>query len=280
MPPCRLPQRRHDRVHRRCRERRLYFMEMNTRVQVEHPVTELRDRGGHREGADPRGRKASRCDSPGGRAPRGHAIECRINAEDPLRDFMPSPGEVHGLRIPGGPGIRIDSHLFEGYRVPPLLRFADRQDDRLGPGPRRGDRPNAAGASEMRIEGVHTTIAFHVAPARRRSLPPRRCSHALRRRRADRWRPTDERARSAAASDRRFDFIDVTLRDAHQCLWSTRMTTAMMTPILGAHRPRRLRLHQHPRRCGVRRLRALPAREPVGARRPALRAASPRRATA
>ena len=138
-----------------------YFMEMNTRVQVEHPVTELVT------GIDIV--KEQIRIAQGERLPllqdevrlSGHAIECRINAEDPARDFAPSPGQVQGLRLPGGPGIRIDSHMVEGYRVPPYY------DSLLAKVLAWGrDRPEALARmrralSEMRVEGLHTTIAFH-----------------------------------------------------------------------------------------------------------------------
>ena len=138
-----------------------FFMEMNTRVQVEHPVTELVT------GVDivksqirvAEGEPLQLAQEDVRHA--GHALECRINAEDPLRDFAPSPGEVHGLRIPGGPGIRIDSHLFEGYRIPPyydsliakVIAWGRDRDEAIA-------RMRRA-LSEMRIAGVHTTIAFH-----------------------------------------------------------------------------------------------------------------------
>jgi acetyl-CoA carboxylase biotin carboxylase subunit len=138
-----------------------YFMEMNTRVQVEHPVTEVVT------GVDIV--KAQIRLAQGEPLPitqdkvrlTGHAIECRINAEDPARDFAPSPGEVRGLRLPGGPGIRIDSHLFEGYRIPPyydsliakVIAWGQDRDEAIA-------RMRRA-LSEMRIEGVHTTVPFH-----------------------------------------------------------------------------------------------------------------------
>jgi acetyl-CoA carboxylase, biotin carboxylase subunit len=138
-----------------------YFMEMNTRVQVEHPVTEVVT------GVDIV--KAQIRVAQGEPLPitqdnvrlTGHAIECRINAEDPARDFIPSPGQVRGLRLPGGPGIRIDTHLFEGYRIPPyydsliakVIAWGQNRDEAIA-------RMRRA-LSEMRIEGVHTTIPFH-----------------------------------------------------------------------------------------------------------------------
>ena len=139
-----------------------YFMEMNTRVQVEHPVTEavtgidivkeqIRIAQGERLRLTQNQVQLS-----------GHAIECRINAEDPARNFAPSPGQVQGLRLPGGPGIRIDSHVFEGYRVPPYY------DSLLAKVIASGrDRAEALARmhralSEMTLEGVHTTIPFHL----------------------------------------------------------------------------------------------------------------------
>jgi acetyl-CoA carboxylase biotin carboxylase subunit len=138
-----------------------YFMEMNTRLQVEHPVTEVVT------GVDIV--KAQIRTARGEPLPitqddvrlTGHALECRINAEDPARDFSPSPGPVRDLRLPGGPGIRIDSHLFEGYRIPPyydsliakVIAWGRDRDEAIA-------RMRRA-LSEMRIEGVHTTIPFH-----------------------------------------------------------------------------------------------------------------------
>ncbi len=99
---------------------RFYFIEMNTRIQVEHPVTEaitgidlvaemLRIAGGEKL-------RLRQSDV----SVRGHAIEVRLNAEDPAKDFAPFPGEVGELRIPGGPGVRFDSMLYQGYKVPPF----------------------------------------------------------------------------------------------------------------------------------------------------------------
>src|SRR5690606_3413231 len=96
-----------------------YFMEMNTRIQVEHPVTEMIT------GVDlvkEQIRIAAGCPLLLNQEDiqlNGHAIECRINAEDPDQDFMPCPGTVMNYNPTGGPGVRIDSHLYTGYKVPP-----------------------------------------------------------------------------------------------------------------------------------------------------------------
>jgi acetyl-CoA carboxylase biotin carboxylase subunit len=100
-------------------QRRFFFIEMNTRLQVEHPVTELLT------GIDLARAQLAVAAGDGlpatGRAElRGHAIEFRINAEDPTRDFMPAPGTVTRFRPPLGPGVRVDTHVFEGYRIPPF----------------------------------------------------------------------------------------------------------------------------------------------------------------
>jgi acetyl-CoA carboxylase, biotin carboxylase subunit len=100
------------------RDDRFYFMEINARIQVEHPVTE------EVTGIDVVRAQieiAATGDLPMTQAHielRGHAIECRINAEDPERGFLPQPGIIERLRMPGGPGVRVDSHLYEGYEVP------------------------------------------------------------------------------------------------------------------------------------------------------------------
>jgi acetyl-CoA carboxylase biotin carboxylase subunit len=138
-----------------------YFMEMNTRIQVEHPVTEMvygvdlikeqiRIAAG-----DPLKIEQKEM------YPRGHAIECRINAEDPSNNFMPAPGEITNLHLPGGPGIRVDTHIYNSYRVPP---FYDSLIAKLIVGARnRVDairRMNRA-LDEFVIEGIKTTIPFH-----------------------------------------------------------------------------------------------------------------------
>lgn len=102
-------------------DRNFYFMEMNTRIQVEHPITEAVT------GIDLV--KQQILIANGEKLPfaqeditiRGHAIECRINAENPALNFRPSPGQITALHIPGGPGIRVDSSAYQGYTIPPLL---------------------------------------------------------------------------------------------------------------------------------------------------------------
>ena len=137
-----------------------YFIEMNTRIQVEHPVTELIT------GIDLV--KAQLPIAAGERLPytqsdvqfRGHAIECRINAEDP-KTFMPSPGPIRLWHAPGGPGIRVDSHVYSGYNVPPYY------DSLIGKIIAHGDTRETAIArmknalAEMVIEGIKTNVALH-----------------------------------------------------------------------------------------------------------------------
>ena len=134
-----------------------YFIEMNTRVQVEHPVTEMIT------GVDivkeqllvASGEPLSYTQDQ--MQIRGHAVECRINAEDP-RNFMPSPGDITQLHIPGGPGVRIDTHLYNGYRVPPYY------DSMIGKLITHGETRAVAIArmrtalSEMVIDGIKTNI--------------------------------------------------------------------------------------------------------------------------
>jgi acetyl-CoA carboxylase, biotin carboxylase subunit len=136
-----------------------YFMEMNTRIQVEHPVTEMLT------GVDlvkeqirvAAGERLSVTSMP---PLRGHVIECRVNAEDPARNFQPAPGKITTFHPPGGPGVRLDSHVYAGYTVPPYY------DSLLAKLIVQGrDRPEAL--SRMRValeafivEGVTTTIPF------------------------------------------------------------------------------------------------------------------------
>lgn len=137
-----------------------YFIEMNTRIQVEHTVTEMitgidlvqeQIRIASGEKFTLRQRDVQF---------RGHAIECRINAEDPFK-FMPSPGKITNWHVPGGPGVRIDSHVFAGYTVPPnydsmigkLITYGDTRDQAIA-------RMRIA-LSEMVVEGVKTNIDLH-----------------------------------------------------------------------------------------------------------------------
>jgi acetyl-CoA carboxylase, biotin carboxylase subunit len=136
-----------------------YFMEMNTRIQVEHPVTEML------YGVDlvkeqirvAAGEKMSFNALP---AMRGHVIECRVNAEDPARNFQPSPGRIEVFHPPGGPGVRLDTHAYAGYTVPPYY------DSMIAKVICQGrDREEAIVRMQMAldsfiIEGVTTTIPF------------------------------------------------------------------------------------------------------------------------
>jgi acetyl-CoA carboxylase biotin carboxylase subunit len=136
-----------------------YFMEMNTRIQVEHPVTEMLT------GVDlvkeqirvAAGERLSVKELP---PLRGHVIECRVNAEDPARNFQPSPGKIEVFHPPGGPGVRLDTHVYAGYTVPP---FYDSLIAKLVVQGR--DRQEAIRRMHMAlesfiIEGVTTTIPF------------------------------------------------------------------------------------------------------------------------
>ena len=138
---------------------KFYFMEMNTRIQVEHPVTEMLT------GIDlvteqirvAAGEKLSVLETP---PFRGHVIECRVNAEDPARNFQPSPGRLDVFHPPGGPGVRLDTHVYTGYVVPP---FYDSLIAKLICQGR--DRTEALRRMQMSlesfvIEGVTTTIPF------------------------------------------------------------------------------------------------------------------------
>jgi acetyl-CoA carboxylase, biotin carboxylase subunit len=139
-----------------------YFIEMNTRIQVEHPVTEmvtgvdlvkeqLRIAAG-----EPLSVRQPEI------AQTGAAIEFRINAEDPDADFRPSPGAISGLQLPGGPGVRVDTALYDGYAVPP---FYDSLVAKLIVWGRDRDEAIARGRSalcELRIDGIKTTVPFHL----------------------------------------------------------------------------------------------------------------------
>ncbi len=141
---------------------KFYFMEMNTRIQVEHPVTELIT------GVDlireqiriAAGEKLSFTQADIGI--KGHAIECRINAEDPSKNFMPSPGRITVYRAPGGPGIRIDSCAYEGFVIPPyydsmiakLIAWDDTREKAIA--------RMIRALEEFEIQGVKTTIPFQL----------------------------------------------------------------------------------------------------------------------
>ena len=143
-----------------CQDGEFYFIEMNTRVQVEHPVTEMitgvdivKEQLRIAEGRELRHTQDKL-------EIRGHAIECRINAEDPV-SFMPSPGEITHLHIPGGPGIRVDTHVYDGYYVPPYY------DSMIGKLIAHGEDRDTAIArlrtalSEMVVDGIKTNIPLH-----------------------------------------------------------------------------------------------------------------------
>jgi acetyl-CoA carboxylase biotin carboxylase subunit len=142
------------------KNRNFYFMEMNTRIQVEHCVTEevvsydlIKEQIKIAAGEKISGRNYE---------PQLHAIECRINAEDPYNDFRPSPGKITVLHTPGGHGVRVDSHVYAGYVIPPyydsmigkLITVAQTREEAINTMYRA--------LSEYVIEGVKTTIPFHL----------------------------------------------------------------------------------------------------------------------
>jgi acetyl-CoA carboxylase biotin carboxylase subunit len=139
--------------------RNFYFMEMNTRIQVEHPVTEevidydlIKEQIKVAAGIPISGKSY---------IPNMHAIECRINAEDPYNDFRPSPGKITTLHVPGGHGVRVDTHIYSGYVIPPyydsmiakLITVAQTREEAIATMERA--------LSEFVVEGVKTTIPFH-----------------------------------------------------------------------------------------------------------------------
>ncbi len=141
------------------KHRNFYFMEMNTRIQVEHPITEevinydlVKEQiklaaGDHISGKN--------------YFPQMHAIECRINAEDPYNNFRPSPGRITTLHVPGGHGVRVDSHIYAGYAIPSnydsmiakLITIAQTREEAINTMERA--------LSEFVVEGVKTTVPFH-----------------------------------------------------------------------------------------------------------------------
>ena len=142
------------------KHRNFYFMEMNTRIQVEHPITEqVIDFDLIREQIS----VAAKIPISGKHyLPKLHSIECRINAEDPYNDFRPSPGKITNLNIPGGHGIRLDTHVYSGYTIPPyydsmiakLITTAQTREEAIN------KMKRALG--EFVIEGIKTTIPFHL----------------------------------------------------------------------------------------------------------------------
>jgi acetyl-CoA carboxylase biotin carboxylase subunit len=140
-------------------DRSFYFMEMNTRIQVEHPVTEMLT-GIDLVKEQIRVAAGAPLTVTGMPMLRGHVIECRVNAEDPARNFQPSPGKVEAFHPPGGPGVRLDTHVYAGYTVPPYY------DSLLAKLICQGrDRQEALRRMQMAlesfiIEGVTTTIPF------------------------------------------------------------------------------------------------------------------------
>jgi len=137
-----------------------YFMEMNTRIQVEHPVTEMCTNFDLVKEQISVAAGAPLSLVMNGHRLRGHAIECRVNAEDPARNFQPSPGLITAYHPPGGPGVRVDTHIYAGYTVPPYY------DSLLAKVIVHGNTRTEA-LARMRqaldsfiIEGVTTTIPF------------------------------------------------------------------------------------------------------------------------
>jgi acetyl-CoA carboxylase biotin carboxylase subunit len=134
-------------------------MEMNTRIQVEHPITEqvinfdlIREQILVAAGVPISGKNYF---------PQMHSIECRINAEDPFNNFRPSPGKITNLHLPGGHGVRLDTHVYSGYSIPPnydsmiakLITTAQTREEAINKMKRALD--------EFIIEGIKTTIPFH-----------------------------------------------------------------------------------------------------------------------
>jgi acetyl-CoA carboxylase biotin carboxylase subunit len=137
-----------------------YFMEMNTRIQVEHPVTEMvtnfdlvkeqiRVAAGERLSFVFHGNHL-----------RGHAIECRVNAEDPARNFQPCPGTITAYHPPGGPGVRVDTHIYDGYTVPPYYDSLIAKVIVHGNSREEALARMSQALDSFIVEGITTTIPF------------------------------------------------------------------------------------------------------------------------
>ena len=142
------------------KDKNFYFMEMNTRIQVEHPVTEMvydvdliRQQilvaAGERIETLPR-------------RPGGHSIEFRINAEDPENDFRPSPGRIQSLHFPGGFGVRVDSHIYQSYTISPYYDSLIAKLIVWGKNRQRAIERGRRALEEFTVEGIKTTIPFHL----------------------------------------------------------------------------------------------------------------------
>ena len=141
------------------KHRNFYFMEMNTRIQVEHPITEevtdydlIREQIKIATGTMISGRNHE---------PKQHAIECRINAEDPYNNFRPSPGKITAFHAPGGHGVRIDTHVYAGYTIPSNYDSMIAKLIVTGRTRQQAIERMKRALDEFIIEGIHTTIPFH-----------------------------------------------------------------------------------------------------------------------
>ncbi len=142
------------------KHRDFYFMEMNTRIQVEHPITEevtsydlIKEQIKVAAGEKISGKNYY---------PQMHAIECRINAEDPARDFRPSPGRITNLHMPGGHSVRVDSHIYAGYAIPPNYDSMIAKLIVSGQTREEAITRMSRALQEFIIEGIKTTIPFHI----------------------------------------------------------------------------------------------------------------------
>lgn len=141
------------------KHRNFYFMEMNTRIQVEHPITEevtdydlIREQIKIATGTMISGRNHE---------PKQHAIECRINAEDPYNNFRPSPGKITAFHAPGGHGVRIDTHVYAGYTIPSNYDSMIAKLIVTGRTRQQAIERMKRALDEFIIEGINTTIPFH-----------------------------------------------------------------------------------------------------------------------